>query len=146
VTQHYRWDSTTSRIRAAGEPLVKCLLLSEEATLTEPIQGTTPFASEFAGRGPRDKRGRSLRDLDLKRRLFKYPCSYLVYSAAFDALPGEVKDYVYKRLWDVLSREDTSQDFAHLTAADRQAIVEILRDTKPGLPTYWKMAAHASAR
>jgi hypothetical protein len=144
--KNYRWDSTASRIRSAGEPLVKCLLFSEETALTEPIKGTTGFASEFAGHGPRDKRGRSLRDLDLTRRLFKYPCSYLVYSAAFDALPGEVKHYVYKRLWDVLSSEDTSKDFAHLTAADRQAIVEILRDTKPGLPAYWKSATPASAR
>ncbi|HUE13178.1 MAG TPA: hypothetical protein VMR25_03335 [Planctomycetaceae bacterium] len=111
-----------------------------------PIERTTGFASAFVGHGTRDKRGRSWRDLDLKRRLFKYPCSYLVYSAAFDALPGEVKDYVYKRLWDVLSSEDTSKDFAHLTAADRQTIIEILRDTKPGLPGSWKSAAHASAR
>jgi hypothetical protein len=136
----YRWDSTTSRIKAVGEPLVKYLLFGEEAELTEPIKGTTRFASEFAARGPRDKRGRSLRDFDLKRRLFKYPCSYLVYSPAFDALPAEVQGYVYKRMWDVLSGTDTSPDFARLTAADRQAIVEILSATKPGLPPYWKPA------
>jgi hypothetical protein len=136
----YRWESTTSRIKSVGEPLVKYLLFGEEAELTEPIQGTTSFASDFVTRGPRDKRGRSLRDFDLKRRLFKYPCSYLVYSRAFDALPAEVKGYVYKRMWDVLNGTDKGPDFARLTAADRQAIVEILTATKPGLPTYWKPA------
>ena len=63
----------------------------------------------------------------------KYPCSYLIYSAAFDGLPGEVKEYVYGRLWQILTGKDTSKDFAHLTPADRQAIREILQDTKPGL-------------
>jgi hypothetical protein len=134
----YRWDSTTSRIKSVGEPLVKYLLFSEEADLSEPIRGTTSFASDFAARGPRDKRGRSLRDFDLKRRLFKYPCSYLVYSPAFDALPDAVKGYVTKRMGEILSGADTSPEFARLFAADRQSIVEILKETKPGLAASWK--------
>jgi hypothetical protein len=134
----YRWESTTSRIRAAAEPLVKYLLFSGEAELTDPVHGTSGFAAEFARRGPRDARGRSLRDFDLRRRLFKYPCSYLIYSTAFDALPGAVKDYVLQRLADVLSGKDTSTDFAHLTAADRRAVLEILLATKPGLPASWR--------
>jgi len=142
----YRWDSTTSRIKAAGEPLVKYLLFSEEAPWSDPIKGTTSFAADFARRGPRDKQGRSLRDFDLHRRLFKYPCSYLIYSPAFDALPTEVKSYVYRRLWDVLSNLDMNKEFVHLSPADRQAITEILCDTKPGLPAYWKSDAHAEAR
>lgn len=135
----YRWDSTTSRIKAAGEPLVKYLLFSGEAALTAPVRGTSSFADEFARRGPRDDRGRSLRDFDLERRLFKFPCSYLIYSRSFDALPGEVRDYVLRRLWEVLTGRDAGKDFAHLTAADRAAIREILLATKPGLPDYWKV-------
>jgi hypothetical protein len=130
-------ESTVSRIRGAGEPLVKYLLFCEEAPLTSPLQGTSNFATEFARRGPFDKRGRSLRDFDLRTRMFKYPCSYLIYSPAFDGLPAEVKDYVYRRLWEVLSGQDTGKDFAHLSAADRQAVREILLETKPGLPDYW---------
>ena len=100
---------------------------------------------EFARRGPRDARGRSLRDFDLERRLFKYPCSYLVYSPSFDALPGPVKDYVLRRLHDVLTGRDQSKDFAHLSAADRLAVLEVLRDTKPGLPGYWSVNPAVSA-
>jgi hypothetical protein len=140
-----RWESTTSRIRNAGEPLVKYLLFSGEAKLTERVCGTSGFAEEFARRGPRDARGRSLRDFDLERRLFKYPCSYLVYSPSFDALPGPVKDYVLKRVWEVLSGRDTSPDFAHLSAADRRAVLEILLATKPGLPGYWSVNPAVSA-
>jgi len=133
----YHSDSTASRIKNAGEPLVKYLLFSGEAKLTEKVRGTSSFAEEFARRGPRDGQGRSLREFDLEHRLFKYPCSYLIYSAAFDGLPEPVKDYVFRRLWDVLSGKETGAEFAHLTAADRQAILEILRATKQDLPAYW---------
>jgi hypothetical protein len=133
----YRSDSTTSRIKSAGEPLVKYLLFSGEAELTDTIKGTSGFAEEFAKRGPRDRRGRSLRDFDLQTRLFKYPCSYLIYSESFDALPNEVRDYVLGRVHDILSGKDTSKEFAHLTASDRTAILEILRATKPNLPKDW---------
>jgi hypothetical protein len=134
----YHSESTASRIKNAGEPLVKYLLFSGEAPLTEPVCGTSGFAAEFVQRGPRDGQGRSLCDFDLRRRLFAYPCSYVIYSAAFDGLPVPVKDYVYRRLWEVLTGKDTSDDFAHLSPADRRAILEILRATKPGLPDYWK--------
>jgi hypothetical protein len=133
-----RWDSTTSRIKDAGEPLVKYLLMNNEAKLTAKISGPTSFAAEFQERGPRDAHGRSLRDLDLERRMFRYPCSYLIYSPAFRQLPDEVRNYVWQRLWDVLGGQDKTTDFAHLTAADRTAIIEIVRDTHPELPEFWK--------
>lgn len=131
-------ESTLSRIRNAGDPLVKYLLFNEEARLTEPLNGATTFATEFSNRGPRDRKGRSLRDFDLKTRMFKYPCSYLIYSPAFDQLPAEVKEYVYRRLWRVLTGRDGSSDFDHLSETDCQAIREILLDTKEDLPAYWK--------
>jgi len=138
-------EGTSNRIKAIGEELIKYLLFSQEAQLTERIQGTTSFAADFAARGPRDKRGRSLRDFDLTRRLFKYPCSYVVYSPAFDALPNEVKSHVSKRMGEILCGTDKSPAFAHLSAADRLAIIEILRDTKPGLASFAKPATPVAA-
>lgn len=131
----HRWPSTESRIKAACEPLVKYLLMCEEAPLAGTLRGTTEFAAEFAARGPRDLQGRSLRDLDLQRRLFRYPLSYLVYSAAFDGLPAEAKRYVYRRFDEVLSGRDDSREFAHLTIADRRAVREILHETMPDFAT-----------
>jgi hypothetical protein len=127
----FRCETTAHRIASAGEPLVQYLFFSGEAKLTDPIQGTSDFAREFAAKGPRDRGGRSLRDLDLKQRLFRYPCSYLVYSAAFDAMPAPVKEYVVRRMVEVLSGKDTSPEFAHLSADDRRTMLEILRETKP---------------
>jgi hypothetical protein len=127
----HEWESTKSRIKSAGEPLVEYLLFSGEAKLTAPIRGTAGFAEQFAQRGPRDRQGRSLRDFDLQTRLFKYPCSYLVYTPSFAALPREVKDYVFRRMREVVSGRDLSDKFKHLSAVDRAAIGQILSDTLP---------------
>ena len=101
------------------------------------MKGTSGFAEEFAAKGPRDGKGRSLREFDLKTRIFKYPCSYLIYSEDFDALPAPAKTYVYHRLLEVLSGRDQSGDFERLTKADRQAVLEILLATKTDLPDEW---------
>jgi hypothetical protein len=132
------WDSTKSRIKSACEPLVEYLLFSDEAELTGRIQGTSGFANEFSQRGPRDHQGRSLRDFDLETRLFKFRCSYLVYSPSFRALPGEAREYVLRRMGEVLGGQDESKKFTHMTAEERQAIFEILQDTLPDLPDSWK--------
>jgi hypothetical protein len=126
-------DSAWSRIRSVGEDVVQYMLFREEIRLTDHIKGTSSFARDFAARGPRDAIGRSLRDLDLKTRLFRYPCSYLIYSRAFDSLPPEVKDYIGQRLREILNARGTAKDYPHLTADDCEAILEILRETKPGL-------------
>jgi hypothetical protein len=117
-----------------GEPLLKTMLFAGAEPLKEPIKGTASFAAEFAALGPRDSRGRSLRDFDLNTRLFRYPLSYLIYSEAFDGIPPNLKTYVYRRLVEVLSGKDTSRDFAHISRADRATILEILRETKSDFP------------
>jgi len=139
-----RLESTTRRIRSTGDRLVDALLLVNEAKLTEPIKGTSGYAEQFAAVGPRDPQGRSLRDLDLTTRLLKYPCSYLIYSEAFDGLPVESREYVWQRLFDILSGQDQSEKFAHLSQDDRQAILDILRATKSGLPDYYRKPSEAT--
>jgi hypothetical protein len=113
------------------EPIVGYMLFAGEAPLREPIEGVSSFTKTFPERGPRDRRGRSLRDFDLKTRLFRYPLSYMIYSAAFAALPDPVRDRIYRRLHDILTGQDPSPKFAALSQDDRQAILEILTDTKP---------------
>lgn len=133
--EDYRSDTTKRRVASAGDQLLRYLLFSEEFQLSSPVKGTSNFARDFQSQGPQDSRGRSLRDLDLKTRMFKYPCSYLIYSSAFDHLPADVKQYVTERLYEILTGKDESEEFAHLSASDRKAILEILTETKPGL---WK--------
>jgi hypothetical protein len=131
-------ESVRSRIKSAGDAVVEYMLFGGEAKLTDRIAGTSRFAADFAARGPRDSKGRSLRDFDLNTRLFRYPCSYLIYSRAFDTLPAEMKDYIYQRLWDTLNGRGTGKDDPQLSPKDGTAITEILRETKRDLPDYWK--------
>jgi len=126
---------------SAVEEFVDYLLFIDESPLPGPITGPTPFAKRFSENAPRDTRGRSLRDLDLTHRLLKHPCSYLIYSEAFDALPAEAKDAVYQRLWQVLNGHATDARYSALSADDRTAIIEILRDTKKDLPSYWMVGS-----
>jgi hypothetical protein len=121
-----------ARVREAVDELVDYFLFVDEAPLPEPIEGTSGFAEAFAGRGPRDTRGRSLRDLELERRLMRYPLSYLIYSPMFEALPESVAAAVATRIEAVLAGRETDRKYAHLTTEDRRAIREILQDTKPG--------------
>jgi hypothetical protein len=113
------------------ERLLRMMLFVDAVEYTAPISGNDEFAEQFASRAVRDGGGRSLRDFDLTRRLFRYPLSYVIYSEAFDALPAQPKLKFYARLREVLSGADTTEDFAHLSAADRAAVAEILRATKP---------------
>jgi hypothetical protein len=126
------------RYENPAEQLVRYLLFTNEVPLATPIAGTSSFAQQFAARGPRDSQGRSLRDFDLQKRIFKYPCSYLIYSEAFDAIPQPAKDYIYRRLFAILSGREQGPEFASLSSQDRRAILEILVATKPGLPEEWR--------
>jgi hypothetical protein len=138
-------ESARSRIRNVGDAVAKYMLFGGEAPLSGRIEGTSTFAEDFMKRGPRDSKGRSLRDFDLESRLFRYPCSYLIYSRSFNSIPKEVKDHVYRRLWEILSGpQGTGRDDPRLSAEDRQAIIEILRETKPDLPDYWKLPTSVS--
>lgn len=125
-----------ARVQEAARDAVDHLLFIDEAPLLTPVRGTSGFAERFAGAGPKDSLGRSLREFDLTRRLFRYPCSYMIYSEAFDALPPLGRDAAYARMWDVLSGKDPDRRYRSFAAADRRAVVEILLQTKSGLPSY----------
>jgi hypothetical protein len=127
------------------DAFVKYLVFAEEAELTAPVQGSPEFTRAFAQAGPRDSKGRSLRDFDLRGHLFKYPCSYLIYSDAFTNLPGIVKEDIYRRMFDVLTGKDDRPVFDSLSRASRRAVREILVETKEDLPGYWREANADSA-
>lgn len=138
VGQQFRRASATDTLQSskaaldrAVDQMVDYMLFVDEAPIRDPIKGVSSFAMTFPQRGPRDTRGRSLRDFDLQKRLFRYPLSYMVYSDIFEAMPAVARNRVYQRLYDVLSGKDQSSKFAHLSSADRRAIAEILHDTKP---------------
>jgi hypothetical protein len=135
-------ESDRQQFERPADQLLHYLLFVNEAPLSasgaDLVGSNSAFAKEFAARGPRDRKGRSLRDFDLRTRIFKYPCSYLIYSESFDSLPEPARSYVYHRLLAVLNGQDKSPEFAGLSEQDRGAILEILLATKPGLPQEWR--------
>jgi hypothetical protein len=131
-------DAAAARVRQAATELADYLLFVDEVPLVRPMRSTAGFPEAFAAQGPADSRGRSLRQMDLTRRMMRFPLSYMIYSEAFDALPAAARDVVYQRLWDVLSGSSGDRRFGRLTLADRQAAVDILRETKKDLPAYFQ--------
>jgi hypothetical protein len=132
-------NAAASRLIAANaQELVDYMLFIDEPPLPGKFESSSGFPEKFAAGGPRDKSGRSLRQLDLVKRLLRYPCSYMIYSPAFDELPPPVRDAVYARLWDVLSGKDRAKKYSKLSSADRAAITGILLETRTGLPAYFK--------
>ena len=139
-------EATRLKIQKPADQLVRFLLFAQETPLGLDAQkalAQSTFAREFQARGVRDSKGRSLRDFDLHDRIFKFPCSYLIYNKAFDSLPEPAKGYVWHRLFQILTDRDQSADFANLSHDERQAILDILLQTKPGLPAEWQDYARA---
>ncbi len=119
-----RIDPIDPRLGARIEEVARYMLFLDEAPLRAPIRGVSTFTETFRRQGPRDNKGRSLRDFDLETRLFRYPLSYMVYGLQIDALPEAVRARLYRRLHEILESESVLEE-------DRRAIREILLDTKP---------------
>lgn len=115
------------------------MLFAKELQLPEEgIEGGSEFQKAFRANRKKDKEGHSLKDLRLYERLFKYRCSYLIYSEAFTNLPNEFKEVFFKKLHGILTDSATYPDYAYLGSAERKRIYEILTETLSGLPEYWK--------
>jgi hypothetical protein len=118
------WEARTgasdARIDAIVKEFVRYFTFADEAPLPGPIEGSSGFAAQFQAQGPRDSRGRSLRDFDLQYRLMRYHCSYMIHSAAFDGLPARAKQVIAAQLTAALRDRDP-------------AALEILKGTKPDL-------------
>jgi hypothetical protein len=132
-----RADFSAGPLRALLDDVVDYFLFTDEVVPPARLTPRPGFARSFLAAGPKDRRGRSLRELDLERRLFRVPLSYMIYTAAFDGLPSTAKDAVYRRLHKVLSSDATDSRRPHLSEADRQGIIEILRETKNDLPDWF---------
>jgi hypothetical protein len=131
-----RADVSADAVRALAADLVDYFLFIDEAPLPARVISTSGFAQYFEDSGVRDTAGRSLREFDLKHRLFRYRCSYMIYSPTFNSLPESARHAVYGRLWQVLDAGDASEQYAQLSSDDRTAILDILLDTKADFREY----------
>ena len=124
-----------------ADDVVEALLFKDEAVLPDGgIEGDPAFQTAFTKRAPQSSDGRSLKDFQLLNRLFKYRCSYMVYSLTFQHLTPALKNTVFERLWSVLDGKDTTGEFDYLSDSERGHIRRILAETLPGVPAAWKKA------
>ena len=143
------WDELPTKakvmVKAMLEPLTKALALVDSTQLTGKISGNSGFDRWFQAQGPRGPHGHSLRELDLSKRVFRYPLSYMIYSVGFDGLPGYAKEYVYRRLAEILSGRDQSAPYSRISAADRATALQILTATKPDFARFAQAAVAQQA-
>jgi hypothetical protein len=121
--------------------LFRSLVSADAPDLREPIRGVSSFSQTFPSGGRRDGLGRSLRDLDLERRVLRYPLSYLIESDLFDGLPEVVREPVLTRLLNCFTVPSPEAPCARYPEALRRAAFEIVRETKRSLPDAWRRAA-----
>ncbi|HIF38878.1 MAG TPA: hypothetical protein EYQ69_06670 [Gemmatimonadetes bacterium] len=131
-------EHMSENVLIALENLVEGMFLVSEAPINGPLKGNLQFQKNFETEGPYDRKMRSLRQLDLETRLFRYPFSYMIYSQNFESLSKTVRHHLFRRIWEVLTGLDRSKSFDHLSSADRSAILEILRSTKTDFRTWQK--------
>ena len=116
-------------LQEAALNLVRYMLFQGEALL--PSGGLTAdaaFVRDFLGRRVAAPSGSSLRDLELKERLFRHRCSYMIYTPGFKALQPVMKETVLRSLQEALS-ERAPEEFGYLPASEKRAILHILRET-----------------
>ncbi len=114
----------------AAEKIVDCLFYKDEADLGENLEGDEAFQRVLGSRIPKTADGKSLADFQLFHRLFKYRCSYMIYSQAFADLPARVKRALLERMHDVLEGEESTVEW--LKETERKKIGAILAETLPG--------------
>lgn len=116
--------------RNSAEEIVSALLFCNEADIAgDGIQGGREFEEAFTAMARSAKSGKHLRKFRLYGRLFKYRCSYMIHSEAFDALPDMLKKLTFKRLHEVLTAETPPEKYQHLKRREKKIILEILQET-----------------
>jgi hypothetical protein len=124
-----------------AEDVVDALLFKDEAALPEGgIEGNGDFQAAFEKNGPRTPEGRSLKDMQLLTRLFKYRCSYTIYGLTFQNLMPQLKTTVFQRLTEALEGKAKLNRYDYLGERERKNIMAILATTVPDAPAAWKQA------
>ncbi len=131
-------DAQATTLQAQIQEIVRYLLFANEAALPAGgVAGDADYKADFLRHRRIAADGRSLKDFDLEQRLFRYRCSYMIYSAIFQGMPVALKERIYRRLGDALDAKASNPDFAYLSTGERSTIRAILKATLTDLPQGW---------
>lgn len=130
---------SAEEVEGGVRELLRYLLFADEEPLGgEEIVGGHAYREDFLATRRTTSDGLSLKDLDLKDRLLRHRCSWMIYSGAFEGLPRALKEEVYHQMWAIFTDDEAPEGFDYLVAEEKQALVKILSETKSDLPSYWK--------
>ncbi len=131
-------DAAITELDAQGRALTRYLLFADEMPFPRgAVVGDPVYKAAFLRTRRPEARGTSLKDFDLQTHLFRYRCSYMIYSAAFAGLPPLMKQRVYRRLGEALDSSRPDAEYAYLPPAEKQSIRAILHATLTDLPPGW---------
>jgi hypothetical protein len=122
-----------------AEELARYILFVDEAKLPqEGIGGDPEFVRDFLRNKRQASTGASLKDLDLRTRMLRHRCSYMLYTDSWQKLPQVLKDRVYYKMAEGLRDVNPNAAFNHLPSDEKRAIRNILKETLSGLPSWWR--------
>ncbi|MFC5457450.1 hypothetical protein [Prosthecobacter fluviatilis] len=125
-------------IEERAQELARYITFADEAKFpAKGMVGDPAYVQDFLRDRKVSKAGLSLKDLDLKTRMFKHRCSYMLYTDTWKHAPKELKERVYYHMALYL-REQPDAQHAHIPPAERAAIRSILKDTLTDLPVWWR--------
>ena len=137
ITDEPAYDSVKSVFSSSVQDILDRLLFRHAAPLPEGVVGHEAFRKSFAEGAPRSSAGHTLRDFQLRDRIFAHRCSYLIYSESFRALPETLKTRVLNQLETTLRSRDPKDRYAYLGADEKTRIHEILLETHPDAKLHW---------
>jgi hypothetical protein len=129
---------TRGKTEKAFEKLVRYLLFADEAPLPgSDFLVSAEYREEFRKSRKVDANELSLRDFDLKTRLFSHRLSYMIYARSFEDAPAGMRAEVYRRIWKILAPEAPPAGYEYFAPGEREKIFSILKATKTDLPEEW---------
>lgn len=146
VGLHYDAAARDRILRKRAREIVEKLLFAGEYTLKDGgVSGDAAFQKAFRRNRRMTADGRSLKDFDLNTQLFKYRCSYMIYSASFKGLPHLLKKAVYEHLAEILTPGQAMDGYAYLKEDERLSIRQILLQTDPDAQMFWQAEGPAQS-
>lgn len=121
IYDHREKPGDAAAAQKAAESLAEYVLFKKEAPLPKGLAGDPDFVRDFQAAAP----GSPLRQFDLRTRIFKTRCSYMIQTPIWQALPGDVRNRAEALLRAAVA-EKPSPLGAHLSPEERAEIRPLL--------------------
>lgn len=117
----HREDASEAAVQKTADALVDYVLFKNEAAPPPALEGDADFVRGFQALAP----GSPLREFDLRTRLFKYRCSYMIQTPVWRALPAPVRHAAEQRLAAAVA-EPPAPAGQHLSTEERRVLRPLL--------------------